>query len=147
MGEEEEKKEELKILLVEDEKAHVRIIRHALESSEREKRIWVCQDGAEALDFLYNRGDYASKTEYPKPDVILLDLRLPKIDGLEVLNQIKSEERLNEIPVVVLTASKRDDDITGAYQDGVKSYLLKSTFIVEKSGKMDGLLDMLLSLG
>jgi CheY-like chemotaxis protein len=141
------KKEELKILIVEDEEEHVLIIQNALEGSERKKRIWVCRDGAEALDFLYNRGAYTSKEQYPRPDVILLDLRLPKVDGLEVLKQIKREEGLKDIPVVVLTASERGEDIIEAYRDDVQGYLLKSAFIVSKGAKMEGLLDALLSLG
>jgi two-component system response regulator len=140
-------KKELKILIVEDLEEHARIIMDALENTEREKRIWLCRDGAEALDFLYNRGTYASKKEYPKPDVVLLDLRLPKVDGLEVLNQIKGEKSLKDIPVIVLTASEKGEDIIEAYKDDVQGYLLKSAFIVSKSGKMEGLLDVLLSLG
>ncbi|MBN1455307.1 MAG: response regulator, partial [Methanomicrobia archaeon] len=99
-----------------------------------------------ALDFLYNRGAYASKTAYPKPDVILLDLRLPEIDGLEVLKQIKADEHLKDIAVIVLTASERGEDIIEAYKDDVQSYILKSAFIVSKTGKMDGLLDAILSI-
>ena len=146
MDEKEGKKKELKILLVEDLDEHVQIIRMALEQSELKNKVWVCEDGEAALDYLYNRGEYTSEAEYPKPDVILLDLRLPKVDGLEVLEQISGEEGLKEIPVIVLTASKTDEDILGAYKSGAKSYILKSALIVEKSGKMGGLLDALLSL-
>jgi len=146
MGEKEGKKEERKILLVEDLEEHVQIIRNALEQSGQTNRIWVCGDGEEALDFLYNRGDYTSKEKYPEPDVILLDLRLPKLDGLEVLERIKSEERLKDIPVVVLTVSGKDEDIIRACTNGAKSYLLKSTLIVGKTRKMEGLLNALLSL-
>jgi two-component system response regulator len=140
-------KKELKILIVEDLEEHAQIIMDALADTERAKRIWVCRDGAEALDFLYNQGAYASKEEYPKPDVVLLDLRLPKVDGLEVLNRIKGEKSLKDIPVIVLTASEKGEDIIEAYKDDVQGYLLKSAFIVSKSGKMEGLLDVLLSLG
>lgn len=146
MGEQREEEKEIKILLVEDLEEHVFIIKNALEQSELKKRVWVCRDGEEALDFLYNRGDYASRDKYPKPDVILLDLRLPKLDGMDVLKRIKSEDRLKDIPVVVLTASKRDEDIIRAYKSGTKSYILKSTFIVEKTANMEGLLDAIISL-
>ena len=139
-------KKELKILIVEDQEEHVRIIKNALEASERAQHIRVCGDGEEALDFLYNRGAFASKTAYPKPDVILLDLRLPKIDGLEVLKQIKADEHLKDISVIVLTASERGEDIIEACKDDVQSYILKSAFIVSKTGKMEGLLDALLSI-
>jgi two-component system response regulator len=139
-------KKELKILIVEDQEEHVLIIKNALEKSERAQRIWVCRDGEEALDFLYNRGAFAAKEGYPKPDVILLDLRLPKVDGLEVLKQIKADEQLKDIAVIVLTASERGEDILEAYKDDVQSYMLKSAFIVSKTGKMEGLLDALLSI-
>ena len=144
--EEEEEEKELKILLVEDLKEHVFIIRSALEESNLKNRIWVCRDGEEALDFLYHRGDYASEKEYPKPDVVLLDLRLPKIDGVGVLKRIKSEENLKDIPVIVLTASERAEDIVETFEEGVSSYLMKSAFIVQKTGKMEKLLEALLSL-
>jgi len=68
------------------------------------------------------------------------------LDGFEVLGQIKSDEKIKDIPVIVLTSSKRDDDIVTAYKDGAKSHLLKSTFIIQKSGKMEGLLDTVFSL-
>ncbi|MBN1762623.1 MAG: response regulator [Methanomicrobia archaeon] len=147
MSEKEEERKELKILIVEDQEEHVLIIQNALEQSELKKRIWVCRDGEDALNYLYNQGDYASKEEYPKPDVILLDLRLPKIDGLEVLDRIKGDEGLKDIKVIVLTASEEGDDIVRAYKGDVKGYLLKSAFIVSKSGKMEELLDALISLG
>jgi two-component system response regulator len=139
-------KKELKILIVEDQEEHVLIIKNALEKSERAQRIWVCRDGEEALDFLYNRAAFASKRAYPKPDVILLDLRLPKVDGLEVLKQINANGQLKDIAVIVLTASERGEDILEAYKDDVQSYILKSAFIVSKTGKMEGLLDALLSI-
>lgn len=147
MSEKEADRKELKILIVEDQEEHVLIIQNALEQSELKKRIWVCRDGEEALNYLYKKGDYASKDDYPKPDVILLDLRLPKIDGLEVLDRIKGNEGLKDIPVVVLTASEEGEDIVRAYKGDVKGYLLKSAFIVSKSGKMEELLDALISLG
>ena len=137
---------EIKILLVEDLEEHVLIIRTVLERSRLRKRVFVASDGEAALDFLYNRGDYADEKKYPKPDIILLDLRLPKLDGIEVLEQIKQEEELKDIPVVVLTSSARDDDIIKTYEEGVKSYILKSAFIVQKRGKMEGLLDAIISL-
>jgi two-component system response regulator len=147
MSEKEADRKELKILIVEDQEEHVLIIQNALEQSELKKRIWVCRDGEEALNYLYNKGDYASTKEYPRPDVILLDLRLPKIDGLEVLDRIKGDEDLKDIKVIVLTASEEGEDIVRAYKGDVKGYLLKSAFIVSKSGKMEELLDALISLG
>ena len=142
-GREREKK---KILLIEDTEEHVLLIKNAIEAANFKNKMWICRDGQEALDFLFNRADYASEADYPRPDVILLDLRLPKIDGLDVLKQIKNDENIKDIPVIVLTSSKRDDDIISAYNGGVKSYILKSAFIVQKTGKMDKLVDILVSL-
>ncbi len=133
---------EIKILLVEDLEEHVLIIRCILEGSKQRNRVFVMRDGEEALDFLYNRGKYASKEEYPKPDVILLDLRLPKLDGIEVLERIKSEEELKDIPVIVLTVSERDEDRTYASERGVKSYIVKSAFAVEKKELLDAILSL-----
>lgn len=141
---EEGEEKEIKILLVEDLEEDILIVERALEKSELRNRLFVARDGEEALDFLYNRGDYASKEEYPKPDVILLDLRLPKLDGIEVLKRIKSEEELKDIPVVVLTSSDRDVDIIKTYEEGVKGYIVKSAFI-QKTAKMEGLLDAIIS--
>ncbi|MFZ2071296.1 MAG: response regulator [Halobacteriota archaeon] len=130
---------EIKILVVEDTEEHADIIKHVLTKGQLKTRVFIAKDGEEALEFLYNRDN-------PMPDLILLDLRLPLIDGLEVLEQIKSEEKTKDIPVIVLTASKRDDDIVEAYKKGAKSYILKSAFIVHERSKMDGLLDAIFSL-
>lgn len=144
--EKEEKKQDVKILLVEDTEEHVLLITNALEEWGVKKRFFVCRDGEEALDFLYNRGNFTSREQYPKPTIIILDLQLPKLDGLEVLKQIKSEERLKDIPVVVLTVSERDEDIVRAYQSHAKGYLLKSVLILPKKGRMKGLLSNILSM-
>ena len=138
------KEEEIKILHVEDAEGDRLIVKRALEKCELRNRLWVCEDGEAALDFLYNRGKYESREEYPKPDIILLDLRLPKIDGQEVLKQIRGEEKLKDIPVLVLTTSDRDEDMIKTFEDGVESYILKSRF-VHKSAKMEELFDTILS--
>ena len=142
MGEEEE---ETKILHVEDTEMDRLIVKRALEKSKLRNRLFVCEDGEQALDFLYNRGDYTSQKEYPKPDVILLDLNMPKVDGITVLKQIKSDDELKNIPVVIFTTSDRDEDIIRTFEDGVSSYLLKSKFI-HKTAEMEGLFDTILSL-
>ena len=144
MGEEEEE-EETKILHVEDTEMDRLIVKRALEKIKLRNRLFVCEDGEQALDFLYNRGDYTSQKEYPKPDVILLDLNMPKVDGITVLKQIKSDDKLKNIPVVVFTTSDRDEDIIRTFEDGVSSYLLKSKFI-HKTAEMEGLFDTILSL-
>jgi len=142
MGEEEE---EIKILHVEDTEMDRLIVKRALEKSKLRNRLFVCEDGEQALDFLYNRGDYTSQKEYPKPDVILLDLNMPKVDGITVLKQIKSDDKLRNISVVIFTTSDRDEDIIRTFEDGVSSYLLKSKF-VHKTAEMEGLFDTILSL-
>lgn len=142
MGEEEE---EIKILHVEDTEMDRLIVKRALEKSKLRNRLFVCEDGEQALDFLYNRGDYTSREEYPKPDVILLDLNMPKVDGITVLKQIKSDDKLRNISVVIFTTSDRDEDIIRTFEDGVSSYLLKSKF-VHKTAEMEGLFDTILSL-
>ncbi len=141
MGEE----EGIKILQVDDTEMDRLIVKRALEKSKLRNRLFVCEDGEQALDFLYNRGDYTSQKEYPKPDVILLDLNMPKVDGITVLKQIKSDDKLKNIPVVVFTTSDRDEDIIRTFEDGVSSYLLKSKFI-HKTAEMEGLFDTILSL-
>lgn len=140
-----EKGREIKILDVEDTEEDVLIVKRTLEKSKLRNRLFIVRDGEEALNFLYNRGDYASKEQYPKPDVILLDLRLPKLDGLEVLKRIRNDERLKDIPVVVFTMSDKDEDIIKTYEDGISGYILKSRF-AHKTAKMEGLLDTILAL-
>jgi two-component system, response regulator len=84
-----------------------------------------CPDGADALDFLFCRGAYSSRDREPPPDLALLDLKLPKVDGLEVIKAIKQDERTRSIPVIVLTSSREDPDIKSAYELGVNSYVVK----------------------
>ncbi len=113
------------ILLVEDDKAHARLIMRTLEEAKIINKIYWVKDGLEALDFLYNRGKYSDKKRFPKPDLILLDLKLPKLNGHEVLKEVKSSERLKIIPVVVLTTSEDEADIIRAYLNYTNSYLVK----------------------
>lgn len=86
--------------------------------------MWV-KDGAEALDFLFARGEYAHRGRAVRPRVVLLDLRLPKVDGIEVLRQIRSDDRLRTLPVVILTSSNEDADVAAAWANGVNSYVAK----------------------
>ena len=96
---------ETNILLVEDAEEHAILIRRALEGGTLRMRLFWVTDGKAALDFLYNDGKFADKEANPRPDIILLDLRLPKLYGLKVLERIKSDEKLKNIPVAVMTAS------------------------------------------
>ncbi len=113
------------ILLVEDEEAHAMLIMRVLEDAQVAKVIHWVADGGEALDYLFRRGEYVDEGKSPRPDLILLDLRLPKIDGLEVLKEIKQSEELRGIPVVILTTSESETDMARAYHQYVNSYLVK----------------------
>ncbi|MFZ2161295.1 MAG: response regulator [Sideroxyarcus sp.] len=116
---------EVEILLVEDNPTDAELcIRSLKKNNLANKLVWV-KDGAEALDFLFATGAYAERSVTCPPKVILLDLRLPKVDGKEVLRRVKSDERTRAIPVVVLTSSKEDRDVAESYQLGVNSFISK----------------------
>lgn len=123
------------ILLVEDDLAHAEIVRRNLKDFRVANRIIHVQDGQAALDYLYHRDPYADTLACPPPHLILLDLRLPKVDGLEVLHRIKKDEGLKSIPTVVLTTSSTESDMAGAYENGAGSYLVKPVDF-EKFGKL-----------
>ncbi len=110
------------ILLVEDNPADVRLTREALKEGKVHNNLHVVQDGQEALDFLFHRGRYA---QTPRPDIILLDLNLPKKDGREVLAEIKSSPQLRAIPVTILTISKAEEDILRTYDHHANCYIIK----------------------
>jgi two-component system response regulator len=114
----------IEILLVEDNPNDVDLTLHAFRKNNLSNAIQVVRDGAEALDYLFCTGAYAARDPDP-PRVILLDLKLPKIDGLEVLRRIKSDPRTRMIPVVALTSSHDDRDILESYSLGVNSYIVK----------------------
>ncbi len=113
------------ILLVEDNPAHAELVVRGFEDLPLAHEIHHVLDGAAALDYLFRRGEYSDRERSPRPEMILLDLRLPRVDGLEVLRQIKSCEELRAIPVVVLTTSSADADVRGAYQRHTNSYVVK----------------------
>ncbi|MDP4028143.1 MAG: response regulator [Gallionella sp.] len=115
----------VEILLVEDNPTDAELAMIALrERNLANKLVWV-KDGAEALDFLFASGLYAGRKLENGPKVVLLDLRMPKVDGLEVLRRVKADERTKHIPIVVLTSSKEDRDIAESYNLGVNSYIAK----------------------
>ena len=115
----------IEILLVEDNPNDVRLTLHAFKRHNLANRIHVVRDGAEALEFVFCTGAYANRQIGDAPKVILLDLKLPKIDGLEVLRQIKADPRTRTIPVVMLTSSSEERDLVESYQLGVNSYIVK----------------------
>ena len=116
---------EVEILLVEDDPKDVRLTLHALEKENVKNRIEVARDGEEALDFVFCRGTFNGRSWPHPPKLILLDLKLPKVDGIEVLRQIKSNAITQAIPVVVLTSSKEERDLVESYKLGVNSYIHK----------------------
>lgn len=112
------------ILLVDDNRQDIELALDALEQFRPSNPIVVANDGSEALDYLFRRGGYATCTR-PEPAVIFLDLKMPKVDGLEVLRQVKSHPVLKEIPVVMMTSSREEVDLTRSYELGVNAYVVK----------------------
>lgn len=113
-----------RILMVEDDPKDVELTLTALEEYNLANEVVVARDGEEALDYLYCRGNFSSRAN-DNPAVMLLDLKLPRVDGLEVLHQIKSDEKLKLIPVVVLTSSSEEKDMVASYRLGVNAYVVK----------------------
>ena len=113
------------ILLVEDNPAHAELVMRSLEQNRASIQVHHVSDGEAALDYLLRRGQFAEPESSPRPEVVLLDLRIPKIDGLEVLRIIKSTTGLGQIPVVVLTTSASEPDVSQAYELHANSYLVK----------------------
>jgi CheY-like chemotaxis protein len=113
-----------RILLVEDSARDAELILGALEPHHLASEVAHVRDGAEALDYLYRRGAYASRSD-TQPILMLLDLKLPKVDGLEVLRQIKSDAALKAIPVVMMTSSRQEQDLVRSYALGVNAYVVK----------------------
>lgn len=116
---------EVEILLVEDNPSDAELTIRALKKSNLGNSLVHVKDGAEALDFIFACGVYAHRKINNVPKVILLDLKMPKVDGLEVLQKIKSDERTKTIPVVVMTSSREEQDIVMSYKYGVNSYIVK----------------------
>lgn len=119
------KNREVEILIVEDNPHDAEMALRALKKNNISNRVYLVRDGQEALDFVFAEGNFGSRTASEKPKVILLDLKLPKIDGLEVLRRLKSDPSTKVIPVVVLTSSQEESDIVKSYELGVNSYIVK----------------------
>ena len=115
----------LTILLVEDNPDHAELVKRNLEEFQVANQISQVEDGEAALDYMKGRGRYSNRSKYPLPDLILLDLRLPRIDGLEVLREIKSDTTMHMIPVVILTTSDGERDVAMAYEYHANSYVTK----------------------
>ena len=113
------------ILLAEDDLGDQELTKRALEEGKVENELYIVKDGEEALDYLFRRGRYTDPETSPRPDLFLLDLNMPKLDGRQVLEQIRSIHELRNIRVVVLTTSRLEEDITRSYDLGVHSYITK----------------------
>lgn len=115
----------VEILLVEDNPNDAELTIRALKKHNLANKVHLVKDGAEALDFIYAEREYSDRELENRPNVILLDLKLPKVDGLEVLKRLKEDERTKMIPVVMLTSSKEEEDMVKSYKLGVNSYIVK----------------------
>ena len=125
--------EPLTILLVEDNLDHAELVMRNLQDFHVANTITHLNDGEAALDYLHGRGPYAERKRFPMPHLMLLDLRLPRIDGLEVLREVKSDERLRPLPVVILTTSDAERDMAMAYEYHANSYVAKPVHFIEFS--------------
>lgn len=121
----EENVKQVKILLVEDNLQDIEITRRAFAKGRMKNELIVVRDGEEALDYLFRRGSFQDPLSSPRPGMILLDLNLPKVGGLDVLKQIKQDESLKSIPVIVMTVSPREEDVVRSYNLGVNTYIQK----------------------
>ncbi len=119
------KGEPARILLVEDDPGDQELIRWAAQENALEASLHIVSDGEEAMDYLLRRGSYADPADSPRPDLILLDLNMPKLDGKQVLKQIRAHAELRRIPVVVLTTSDQEQDIVSSYDLGCSSFITK----------------------
>lgn len=113
------------ILLVEDNEDDIMLTERAIKKNRITNKLVIARDGNEALDFLFCRGEYEGRNSSELPIVVLLDLKLPKVDGLEVLKAIRSDERTRLLPVIILTSSKEEQDIISCYTSGANSYIRK----------------------
>jgi two-component system response regulator len=130
---------EVEILLVEDNPHDLELTLRALKKGNLANSVTAVRDGAEALDFIFARGQYASRNISDAPRVIFLDLKLPKVDGIDVLRALKSDERTKKIPVVIITSSAEERDRIESYQLGVNSYVVKP---IEFDGFMKTITDL-----
>ncbi len=139
MGSETAHGEPLTVLLVEDNLAHAEMVKRSFEDHRVANRIIHVTDGEMALDYLLRRGDYSDPESSPRPHVVLLDLRLPKIDGLQVLKEVRSAEEISRTLVVILSTSAAETDVARAYEYHANSYLVKPVDFMKFTEMMDDL--------
>lgn len=113
------------ILLVEDNPDHAELTTKALKQNNLLNEVYVVTNGRDAFDFMYHKGKYTNKKKFPRPGLILLDIRLPIVDGFEVLKQLKNDPQFKSIPIIMLTTSDRDEEIAESYAGGANSYVVK----------------------
>ncbi|MGH8749378.1 MAG: response regulator [Burkholderiales bacterium] len=118
-------REEVEILLVEDTPADAEMTLRALRRNNLANRVHWVKDGAVALDFMFRTGDYAGRNQNQTPKLIMLDIKMPKVDGIEVLRRLKVDEATRQVPVVVMTSSNEERDVLESYRLGVNSYIVK----------------------
>ena len=142
MADESEKKNRnarpMNILLVEDNEADIKITLRAFAKSTLKSNIYVAKDGQEALDFLCHNGKYEDKERFPRPDLILLDIKMPKVDGFQVLESLKNDLEYSSIPVIMLTSSRNEEDIARSYKYGAASFIPKPVSYEEFVKVVDG---------
>ena len=131
--------EPLNLLLVEDNDAHAEMVKRSFAQHKLTSQIFHVDDGQKALDYIFREGEYSDMEKFPSPHCVLLDLRLPKIDGLEVLRRIKSDENTRKTPVVILTTSAADKDIAQSYKYHANSYIVKPMDFSEFESLIDNL--------
>jgi two-component system, response regulator len=113
------------ILVVEDNADEASLMLYALRENNVGENVYVCGDGQEALEFLFSTGRYAGRKNMPRPKLVLLDIKLPLVSGLDVLRQIKANDSLRAVPIIVMTASRMESDVNTCYDLGVNSYIVK----------------------
>ncbi len=126
------------ILLVEDEEDDIEITLRAFKNAKLKNQIYVVQDGQEAINFIYHKEPYQDEKKFPRPDLILLDIDIPKLSGFEVLKKLKGDPNYSFIPVVMLTSSKEEQDIIKSFQNGASSYIQKPVSYAEFTKIIDG---------
>ena len=118
--------DDINILIVEDNYEHLRLTKYILKQNSVPGQVFVVRDGQEAMDFLYHRNEFSDPILHPRPNLVLLDLNIPRVNGREVLKIMKSDDKLKDIPVVVVSSSEREEDVTYAHEIGAAAYISKS---------------------